>query len=145
MRPLLDCLNPLLRDLFQRADALSSQNAMVQRQLPENLREHCKVASLHRGVLTLVTDNAIWATPLRYALPALRDALRQHEKLYQFTSIQVRVEVPATAAVAVEKTPAGLPAPARDALNSIAADCEHDSLRSALRRLAKGRQGGASS
>ncbi|KTC99298.1 hypothetical protein Lgee_1236 [Legionella geestiana] len=136
MRPLLDCLNPLLRDLFQRADALKAQNAMLQRHLPESLRGHCRVASLHRGVMTLITDNATWATPLRYALPSLRDALRQHEKLYQLTSIQIRVEEPQPVSNVTKKMPSGLPEPAREALQSIAADCTHAPLRSALRRLA---------
>ena len=91
MRHITRCLNPQLASICQRAIKLEELNAKIYDYLPENLRERCHVGSFTNSCLVLVTNDPVWATQLRYALPELRDKLRSEAGIHQLASIKVTV------------------------------------------------------
>lgn len=93
MRRINRCLNRQLLTVCQQAIQLDEISSKLHKYLPENLRNNCRVGSFNKGCLILVTNNAIWATELRYCLPTLRDSLRRDAGLYQLTSIKINIMV----------------------------------------------------
>lgn len=91
MRHITRCLNTQLADICQRAIKLEELNAKVVHHLPEHLRERCRVGSFTKSCLVLITNDSVWATQLRYALPELRDKLRSEAGIHQLASIKVTV------------------------------------------------------
>lgn len=80
-----------LSGLVQHAKLLQAIDAVIQTQLSDELRPHCRVANYRKGVLVLELDSGIWATHLRYRLPELREKLRQQNCIPQLRSINYYV------------------------------------------------------
>ena len=91
MRRINRCLNTKLLELCQRAIQLEELNKQLYHTLPESLHQHCRMGSFNAGCLTIVANDAVWASQLRYYLPELRDKLRREAGLYQLVAIKVTV------------------------------------------------------
>lgn len=91
MRHITRCLNSRLAEICQRAIKIEELNEKINRYIPENLRGHCHVGSFTNSCLVLITNDPVWATQLRYALPELRDKLRSEAGIHQLASIKVTV------------------------------------------------------
>ena len=91
MRKITECLNPALKSLCQRAIELESLTAIVQDYCKPFTSAPCAVASLNKGCLVIVVDDALAATELRYQLPALRDHLRSTIGLHQLVTIKIHL------------------------------------------------------
>lgn len=91
MRHITRCLNTQLAEICQRAIKLEELNAKIYGYLPEALREQCHVGSFNKSCLVLVTNDPVWASQLRYALPELRDKLRGEAGIHQLASIKITV------------------------------------------------------
>lgn len=91
MRSISRCLNKQLADICQRSLQLEDLSNKVAQLLPPNLASECHVGSFSKGCLILTTNNATWASQLRYAIPELRDRLRKEAGMYQLSSIKVTV------------------------------------------------------
>ncbi|MDP3561959.1 MAG: DUF721 domain-containing protein [Legionellaceae bacterium] len=93
MRHITQCFNPKLTQICLQATQLKKISAIVFDYMPENLHNHCRVASFQNGCLLLTTNDAVWASQLRYIIPELRDKLRSEAKLYQLASIKISVDI----------------------------------------------------
>jgi hypothetical protein len=143
MHRISSCLNKQLVAIYKHTMLLDSLNYKLQKFLPEPLNKHCRVGSINKGCLTLVTTDASWATDLRYCLPTLRDQLRQNAGLPQLTTIKITVivEPPSIkpAPVTVHPSPKLSPK-AKKTIRNAAALCTYKPLQNILIKLASDRE-----
>lgn len=106
--------------------------------LPDDLASSCQVGSFNKGCLILTTQNAAWASQLRYALPELRDRLRKEAGMYQLLSIKVDIVIPPTLQQEEVKPKAlhALTEQAKASIISESQNCSYQPLRQALLHLA---------
>ena len=105
LQPISRCLNPKLIEICQRAIKLEGLSGLLETYLPQPVPKHCRVGSFNNGCLTLVAQDAAWASQLRFLLPDLRDQLRQKAGLYQLASLKVTVSelaIPSTKAFTIK-------------------------------------------
>ena len=126
-----------LQSLLRRAEAVESLNALVRGHLAAPLDQHCRVANLKNGVLTLQTESPAWAARLRYTVPQLLAALRADPRLESaFTTIRVSV-VPQQVRRDRPGRRASLSSRSADSLRAAAEGMSDPRLAAALRRLAR--------
>jgi hypothetical protein len=94
MRTINQCLNPQLSKLCEQSLLLEELSCKLSSFLPEGLATHCQVGSFNKGCLILTTNDPVWASQLRYAIPELRDKLRKEAGLYQLTTIKIALSEP---------------------------------------------------
>lgn len=82
---LLKSDNSLLEGYFHAVKRLTTLNKLLKKQLPILLQSHCQVANYQAGCLSIQTDNAAWATQLRYILPDIQKKL---ETLPEFKDLK---------------------------------------------------------
>jgi hypothetical protein len=75
LKPIFDAPPGALDALARRAAEATSLTGRVRRALSPPLGEHLISASRREEDLVLVVDSAAWAARVRYAGPALREAL----------------------------------------------------------------------
>lgn len=140
MRSISRCLNKQLAEICQRSMQLEELSHKITQLLPPNLASECHVGSFNKGCLVLTTQNAAWASQLRYAIPELRDRLRKEAGMYQLSSIKVSVvesenplKKPEQYAVSHE-----LSEKAKATIISESQHCTYQPLQKALLHLANG-------
>ncbi|MDP3559804.1 MAG: DciA family protein [Legionellaceae bacterium] len=134
MRHIHDCFNPTLQALCHRAKEMEAWTKLLKTHLPMPLSEYCHVGSFLQGSLTIVLKDPVWATELRYYLPALRDKLRT-SGIFQLASIKIKLqEFPV-----VEKKPKAppkiLPEKTRALIRAGADQVTYAPLREALQKI----------
>jgi len=136
MKKILTQQNPLLRGIIQKSYQLVALNQQVKKYLTPQLAQHCNVANLEQGCLTIAAESSAWATQLRYLKGDLLHQLRTKEHLYHLRTIQciikpIRNEI-------VKKTRKAKPISAENLskIKNTAAAVADDNLRQALLTLA---------
>ena len=138
MRPIKTCFNRQLAEICQQSIVIEDLSIQVRERLPEELKDHCSVGSFEKGCLTLCVADAVWATPLRYALPDLRDALRKEAGFYKLTSIKIAIQELARAPEKLtKKRGPRLSAEAKETIISESEVCTYQPLKQALIQLAQ--------
>lgn len=135
MRPINSCLNNQLLRICEQARVLENLTSTLKRYLPVDLVSHCQVVSFNKGQLVLGVDDAVWATPLRYHLPILRDTLRTEVGLYQLISTKVIVLDSVSKPVTQKRKRIGLSCKAYQVIRSAADLCSYQPLKEALKHL----------
>lgn len=139
MLPVSRCLNKQLAELCKRSIQLESLSDKVAQLLPAELAAVCAVGSYTKGCLILTTQDAVWASQLRYALPELRDRLRKEAGMYQLTSVKVMVQVSEVRSATKNNTQApALSEKAKATIISESQQCTYQPLKKALIDLALG-------
>ena len=118
--------------VIERNDQLLRE---VRRALPPPLNEHCLLAVLDAGILTLTTESPVWSSRLRFFAPELLGSLAR--KRGPVTSCRVRVQPLAVAPIPNDASRLRLSARTQRHLVDAAAGIEDAELAAALRRLAK--------
>jgi hypothetical protein len=129
-----------LARLLDQSSLREGLSAQLHALLPEDMREHCEVATVQGPLLTVLTPNAAWATRLRFMLPDLVPKLNQMADFGAVCDVQIRVAPHLNAVGQSMEAPmctAAARPPDADALEQLAADLEYDELRSAILRLAR--------
>jgi hypothetical protein len=137
MRRINRCLNHRLIELCQRTLQLEELNIKLSQALPEDLQPHCHVGSFNFGCLIIVVHDSVFATPLRYILPELRDKLRKEAGIYQLSSIKITIAMPEKTASTSQKTKFRLSDTSKAALIAAGDQCEYLPLKEALHHLAR--------
>ena len=89
MEPIDQLLNSgILKSIRQKSQQLVYLNQLVQTVLDNELKPHCQVANYEKGMLTLATDNAAFATQLRYQTPELIKILQQQSPFKDLKNIR---------------------------------------------------------
>ena len=142
MRRITHCLNPSLTTLCKRAIELESLTAMVQGYLPETNRVQCSVGSFNKGCLVLIVTDPVWASELRYSLPALRDHLRLHAGLHQLITIKINLALEGRTLTKPSTQHTASPVLSENTRQHIQASgdqCVYSPLKHALNRLGRNR------
>ena len=132
---LLTSNSQILGQTLHHARLLAHINRKLQALLNPSLARHCIVANYANGILTLQTDSGSWATRLRYALPALRDALQQLPELDALKQIEVRIAPRSEPHTQTAQRPTLTPQ-SREIIRQCSAAIDDPGLRNALERLA---------
>lgn len=139
MRRINQCLNPHLIEICKRAVQLEEINSKLYPLLPPTLQAHCQVGSFTNGCLVIVVSDAVWASELRYSLPALRDALRKEAGIYQLSSIKIAIAtLEMTSAVKIPPSNS-LSFQARETIIACGEECSYEPLKKALVQLGRGK------
>lgn len=127
-----------LQSLLRRAQAIEELTALVRTHLEAPLGQHCHVANLQHGVLTLQADSPAWAARLRYLTPQLRSALCADAR-FDVPLATIRVTVAPRAAPRPGRPPrrAQLSPESATTLRAAADGLSDPRLAAALRRLAR--------
>ena len=94
MQHIARCLNPAMSKVCEHVLTLETLTAVVRGYFTDDhVKSHCTVTSFNKGCLVLTVSNAMWASQLRYQLPALRDYLRQHAGLHQLITLKLNINL----------------------------------------------------
>ncbi len=69
--------NDIMKRLHTKVQKISELNQIVQKTMPDPLREHCQVANFNHDCLVIEVDDPAWATQLRFLIPDLLGQLRR--------------------------------------------------------------------
>jgi len=131
--------NSRLNKLTQRAQKLNQLNYILQQVMPPQFSAHCHLANIHDQTLVVHTDNANYASLLRFQAKTLCQSLSKHLP-QPVTKLEVKVKPPQPLRQTQNETTISLPDEAADALKQTAESIEDGPLKLALERLAKRRQ-----
>jgi len=120
-------------DQLRREQRLLKQ---ARRALPPRLRGHCLCATVADEQLTLVTDSAAWATPLRFMAPEVLKALAKAYPGLRECRVRIRPAGATGGTPARYLPPPRLSPEAVDHLRSAAETLADPELAAAFRRLA---------
>jgi len=130
--------NNQLSRLSKRARYLSQLNYILQQVMPPQFSAHCQLANISEQTLIVHTDNASYASLLRFQANTLCKALSEH-LTQPVTKLEVKVR-PKFSPIKTEITSTiSLPKDAADALEQTAETMEEGPLKAALQRLAERR------
>lgn len=85
--------NPTLGALVEHARRLQALEAVVRSWLPPSLAPHVGVATIREETLVLTVRSAAWATKLRFEVPAILAAARQHDTTRTVREVKIKVAV----------------------------------------------------
>ncbi|MDC9725049.1 MAG: DUF721 domain-containing protein [Gammaproteobacteria bacterium] len=131
--------NSQLSKLAQRTQQLSKLNYILQQAMPPQFSAHCQLANVREQTLVVHTDNASYASLLRFQANTLCAALSEYLP-QPVTKLEVKVR-PRYETIKSEGTSSiSLPMGAADALTQTAEEMEEGPLKVALQKLAKRRK-----
>lgn len=128
-----------LAHIMDKIAQLNIINEALKKVLPSPLGEHCRVANLDAGCLTLETESSVWATHLRFQLPFVLQKLRPLVGLYKLDKLAYYIQSPTpqrSGAVKEKRPPVLLSAQSGESLRQAALGVECPALKDALLRLA---------
>lgn len=80
-----------LGEIIAQAGQIKNLDLEIETLLPENLRQHCKVANYNKGTLMLYVDSGALAAKCRYLKPQLISSLRSHAEFAGLASIDFKI------------------------------------------------------
>jgi len=130
--------NSQLDKLSKRVQQIKNLDTIFQQALPPQFATHCYLVNINENTLIVHTDNASYASLLRFQAQALCAEISKH--LPQIVnSIDVRVRPKTTTNSTTKTTQTHLPESASKALEQTAESLDNEPLKAALERLAKRR------
>jgi hypothetical protein len=128
--------NSQLNKLTQRVQQLNKLNLVLQQALPIQFSSHCHLANVSAEHIIIHTDNASYASLLRFQAPALCKTLSEHLP-QAVTKLEVKVRPISPLLSPSNSTELSLPAQAAESLQQTADSIENGALKTALEKLAK--------
>jgi len=128
-----------LNQLSQRAQKLNQLNYILQQVMPPQFSAHCHLANIHNQTLVVHTDNATYASLLRFQANTLCKALSEHLS-QAVNKLEVKVKPPIKLKQTDSSPTLFLPKDAAEALEQTADAMEDGALKTALEKLAKRRK-----
>ncbi len=136
MRQIIDTPNQILNSIFLKAARLRELDNYLHEFLDPEVAEHCRVANLDKGQLTIETDSAAWATHLRFQRMELLNRFRTEGKLHGLRSIKHYVRPNALNPAQPPRRQLHLSASSAEQITKSANQIKHKALHDALQRLA---------
>jgi len=128
--------NAMLHKLSQRARFLAELNHILQQTLPTQFSAHCRLANINDETLIIHTDNASYASLIRFQAPALCKTLST-ELNVTISNVEVKVRPFYIPLQNGHKNTITLPRTAAETLQHTAQSLEDGPLKTALEKLAK--------
>lgn len=123
-----------LANLLRTAQSLRRATASLQGVLDPVFLDHCAVARIENARVVVVADSAVWASRMRYMVPALRAHFTDYLGLA--TELAVEIKVHTTPVVAQVQEARPLTDTSRATISETAQALPPGKLRDALERLA---------
>jgi len=128
--------NSALHQLAQRTQRLEQLNYLLKQALPSQFSAHCRLANINNGTLIIHTDNASYASLIRFQAPAIIKTLSTELKM-EISNLDVKVR-PLYMPQQTPSTPKiTLPSSAANALQQTALSLEDGALKESLDKLSK--------
>ena len=128
--------NSMLHKLSQHTQLLDQFNHILQQTLPAPFSAHCRLANINNDTLIIHTDNASFASLIRFQAPALCKELSTNFA-QTVRHIEVKVRPLHTPFQNRPSTPISLPEAAVTALQQTAQTIGEGPLKTALEKLAQ--------
>ena len=126
-----------LSALLGQLQHLRRLTALLRGALPEPLASHCLAANLDGETLVVGCDSAVWATKLRYQVPAVLARLRNHPDVPALAQIRIRVQPLREAQRRAVPRRARLSAHNGQLISAMAEETADPALKAALLRLSR--------
>lgn len=78
--------------LVKQAERLLVLETLVLNALPDDCRAYCRLASYRNGILKLQSDNAGWATNIRFQQTQIIKQLKNYRPFKEIRQVQVKVK-----------------------------------------------------
>lgn len=134
IKSLLHGLDDPFGSIVKQARQLDTVRSTVLEALPDHAAAHIHVAAVDNARLVLHTDNAGWATRLRYAEPSIRRALAQRLRLHT-DRVVTRVR-PGLAPAATPRRQRRISTANREHMRRVSGHIDNPELAHTLQRLA---------
>jgi hypothetical protein len=128
--------NSQLSKISQRAQKLNHLNFILQQVMPPQFSAHCMLANINNHIIIVHTDNASYASLLRFQAATLCKAISQHTP-QNVTKLEVKVKPSFQTIQPSQAPPISLPSNAANALNQTASSLDDGPLKTALQKLAQ--------
>lgn len=130
--------NNQLSKLSQRAQQLNQLNYILQQVMPPQFSAHCHLANVSEQTIIIHTDNANYASLLRFQAATLCKALSEHLPS-PVSKLDVKVRPKVTLSEQTNSSSLSLSDDAATSLQQTADSLEEGPLKTALNKLAKRR------
>ena len=128
--------NSQLNQLTQRAQRLNQLNIVMQQVLPIQFSSHCHLANVTADHIIIHTDNASYASLLRFQAPVLCKTLSEYLP-QPVNKLEVKVRPNIVPLSTASNTTITLPIKAAESLQQTADSLEAGALKTALEKLAQ--------
>lgn len=125
-----------LKQLVNKASYLSQLQQCLNLYLSTAIRENCAIASFQNGILTILVNNAHWATRLRYQQNKLKQQLQEHHEFCGIHKVTIKVS-PKPLKESEEVHELIMSSKTAKIIAETAENINHPALREALERLSK--------
>ncbi len=126
-----------LKPLLFKISECSEITFQIKKQLPDFIATHCNQCTINEKRLTILVDNPIWVSRLRFYTPSLLEKLNQQFP-YQFSTVKIRV-LPST--LSRKSTPVDTKViPSKSVAELVQESASHtqdSELKAALQKLSK--------
>lgn len=126
--------NAILRDLTQHAQLIEKLNHALHQLLPLQFSAHCHLANIKGQTLVIHTDNASFASLIRFQVPTLCKTFSKQLK-FTIEHIDVKVRPSLSKPSQQQSSPAKLSKAAATTLKQAADSIDNAELRAALEKL----------
>lgn len=127
--------NAMLAKLAQHAQLIEKLNHTLHQTLPLQFSAHCHLANIKNQTLVIHTDNASFASLIRFQVPALCKTFTEHLKM-PIKHIEIKVRPKITAPITIKRPTTTLPESAAKVIQQTAEVIGNDALSASLKRLA---------
>ncbi len=128
--------NSQLYNIAQRAQKLNHLNFILQQIMPSQFAAHCQLANINNQTIIIHTDNASYASLLRFQAKTLCKAVSEHTS-QNVTKLEVKVKPSFQAIQPSNSSPISLPTNAATSLSQTADGLEDGPLKTSLQKLAQ--------
>jgi len=128
-----------LLDLYAKTAQKSTLKKQVVDVIPDEIKEHIIDCFMHQTLLTLVVENQLIASKIRYILPQLKGKLQSHDEFKILRKIRLQIKVSKLKEkILIDKGPKPQYSIASSSLlNELAESIGDQELQNALIKLAK--------
>lgn len=127
--------NKMLAKLAQHAQLIEKLNHTLHQALPLQFSAHCRLANIKNQTLIIHTDNASFASLIRFQVPTLCKTFSAQLKM-PVNNIEVKVRPDISHERAVETSTTLLPKSAATALQQTSQVIDNEALSASLEKLA---------
>ena len=128
--------NKTLLKLAQHAQLIEKMNHTLHQALPLQFSAHCHLANIKNQTLVIHTDNASFASLIRFQAPTLCKSFSEELQI-PISHIEIKVRPKIASTATVNTSSALLPEAAATALQQTAEVIENEALSASLEKLAK--------
>lgn len=128
--------NSQLYNIAQRAQKLNHLNFILQQIMPPQFSAHCQLANISNQTIIIHTDNASYASLLRFQAKTLCKAVSENTS-QNVTKLEVKVKPSFQPIQPSHTNPISLPTNAATSLSQTADSLEDGPLKTSLQKLAQ--------